>query len=186
MKKIKRYRLSISRTFPATHNRKGEKTHFVDSIFSALKQNIPCDHCSYGISECGNHCFYYLLQPMPKLHTIRANYSLWEKRIAEVQAGRAVIEPYYWIGKPYNSSQVVFATLDKDSGIEIQKLFIYPDETSNIWNSDGISSGKYPVVKFWDELAKNDGLSLEDFKEWFKKYDRHLPLAIIQFTNFRY
>lgn len=35
-------------------------------------------------------------------------------------------------------------------------------------------------------LAKNDGLSLEDFKAWFKNYDLSEPLAIIQFTKFRY
>jgi hypothetical protein len=36
------------------------------------------------------------------------------------------------------------------------------------------------------ELAKNDGLSENDFCEWFRKYDLSKPMAIIHFTNFRY
>ncbi|MBQ9637447.1 MAG: hypothetical protein IJV36_06090 [Prevotella sp.] len=35
-------------------------------------------------------------------------------------------------------------------------------------------------------LANNDGLSLEDWREWFKGYDLSKPLAIIHFTSFRY
>lgn len=37
---------------------------------------------------------------------------------------------------------------------------------------------------------KNDGLSLEDWQEWFKGHEHDTvhdnPLAIIHFTNFRY
>lgn len=35
-------------------------------------------------------------------------------------------------------------------------------------------------------LAKNDGLSLEDWIEWFKSYDLSEPMAVIHFTSFRY
>ena len=56
-----------------------------------------------------------------------------------------------------------------------------------------------PVIEGWymygengskSELAKNDGLSLEDWQEWFKGHEHDTvhdnPLAIIHFTNFRY
>ena len=36
------------------------------------------------------------------------------------------------------------------------------------------------------DLAINDGLTLEDFKEWFKPYDLTEVMAVIHFTNFRY
>ena len=36
------------------------------------------------------------------------------------------------------------------------------------------------------DFAKNDGLSVEYFKEWFKGKDFNEPKAIIHFTNFRY
>lgn len=37
-----------------------------------------------------------------------------------------------------------------------------------------------------EDLAHNDGLSTDDFKEWFRGYDLSQPLAIIHFTKFRY
>ena len=51
------------------------------------------------------------------------------------------------------------------------------------WYMDGENGSKA-------ELAKNDGLSLEDWQEWFKAHEKDTvydkPLAIIHFTNFRY
>lgn len=35
-------------------------------------------------------------------------------------------------------------------------------------------------------LAKNDGLSLDDWIEWFRSYDISESMAVIHFTSFRY
>lgn len=118
----------------------------------------------------------------PKLHTIRANYPLWEKRMKEVQEGRAVIELFYWSDKPYRSKQIVFATLDKDSGCGVQKL----TSCSDLFGMAQCRIDNSTQADFRGMLSKNDGLSLEDFKAWFKNYDLSEPLAIIQFTKFRY
>jgi hypothetical protein len=45
---------------------------------------------------------------------------------------------------------------------------------------DGVERG------YVTDIPQNDGLSPEDFKEWFKKYDLLEPMAIIHFTKFRY
>jgi hypothetical protein len=37
----------------------------------------------------------------------------------------------------------------------------------------------------WDEVAKNDGLSFDDFCEWFK-VRQNSPMAVIHFTQYRY
>lgn len=181
--KIKRYRLSVSRTFQMTHPRKGEDTNFTYKIFSALGEYDDSISKSIGVDKIN-----------PKLHTIRGNYQLWGKRMAEVQAGRAVIELFYWDGKPYRSSQVVFATLDKDSGCGLQILkfssisLCERKETplsASIFGADG-----YPVAigtkTDLSEISKNDGLKLQDFKDWFKGYDLSQLMAIIHFTKFRY
>jgi hypothetical protein len=169
--KVVRYRLGISRTVPATHARKGEQTLFVDRIM--LDRAL------------GNG----------KKHTIRGNYPLWKKRMDKVQAGSAVIELFYWEGKPYNSKQFVFLTLDKDSGcgvqelgfmcnpecvehpayIDITKPFVFPTCSNMLYRDIDVN-----------KLCENDGLSLSDFKEWFKSYDLSEPMAIIHFTKFRY
>ena len=188
--KIKRYRLSVSRIFPATHPRKGDRTEFVCKILRSLNlQPLERNNHFYRCAnECGTSCSRMLLDK--KLHTCRANYDLWAKRMAEVQAGRAVIELCYWSEKPYRSKQVVFATLDKDSGCGVQKVEWW--SVSNFWavyttmpDDDCGSQDFYSEVET-KTLAKNDGLSLDDFKSWFKGYDLSKPMAIIQFTNFRY
>ena len=182
MKKIKRYRLGVSRNFPTTHPRKGTSTHFINQIrhatclkldFFGRKIGIACEICDYEF-ECAIS---------KKLHTIRANYPLWEKRMKEVQEGRAVIELFYWSGKPYHKDengvgQVVFATLDKDSGCGVQELRWLTSCTAQIRDSGKLVNDI--------QLSKNDGLTPEDFKAWFKGYDLSQPMSIIHFTGFRY
>ena len=155
---MKRYRLVVSRTFPDKHSRKGDETKFVEKIIGQIK-----------------------------IHTIRSNFDIWAKRIEKVQRGQAVIELYHWSGKPYQSNQIVFATLDKDSGCGVQAL-IFPERHISDAN---VCGDEYPNPTWYkgvlsSELAKNDGLSLDDFKEWFKDYDLSKTMVIIHFTKFRY
>jgi hypothetical protein len=198
--KIKRYRLGVSRTFPTTHARKGEETKFVDKILFTI--GCPdCNSIQYltgkNISNC-NSCEIHAMGTK-KLHTIRCNSELWEKRMVEVQAGRAVIELFYWSGKPYHKDengigQVVFATLDKDSGCGVQKIKIkdwyrelyYTFEINGVWFPHTTLSYSDQRQYFAEKIAKNDGLSFADFKEWFRKYDLSKTMAIIHFTSFRY
>lgn len=118
-----------------------------------------------------------------KKHTIRANLHLWRKRVKEVLNGEAVISIRQWEGRPYFSRQIPVCTLAADSGIGIQTLSFEIDRDGcisyNCFNVDG----KYTELT---ELVENDGLSVEDWKEWFRNYDLSKPLAIIHFTEFRY
>lgn len=165
--KIKRYRLGVSCNFPTTHPRKKQATYFIEQI-------------------CGDFPFE-LAESNRKIHTIRSNFELWPKRMLEVQAGRAVIELFYWSGKPYHKDengigQVVFATLDKSSGCGVQELSFINNELIR----PCMFGNGYAARNKVEELSKNDGLSLEDFKAWFKGYDLSQPMAIIHFTSFRY
>lgn len=159
MKKVKTYILTVSKVFPVTHKRKGEPTGFIESIGRQTK-----------------------------LHTIRANYPLWKKRIDEVVAGDAVLRVVCWSGKPYKSKQETIMTLDSSSGIGVQQLSFDENELSESFITDGTSKNSFGWDKYIRsiELAENDGLSTEDFREWFKKYDLSEPMAIIHFTKFRY
>jgi len=144
---MKTYVLTVSKYFPAKHPKAGGVTKFFDKIY-----------------------FH------EKIHTIRANYDLWKKRIDEVNKGNAIISVRQWTGKPYNSKQEEKFQLTKDK-VGIQKLRLNPLG----WFIDNIDSDV--TTK---EIAKNDGLNYEDFKDWFKKYDLSKPMAIIHFTDFRY
>lgn len=111
-----------------------------------------------------------------KRHTIRANYPYWYKRIQKVIAGEAYISVRKWTGKPYVSPQEELFKFTKEDGVGIQKIQI---TDKMIW-----IDGKRTNVSLCT-LANNDGLSIQDFKEWFKKIPEH-PMALIHFTGFRY
>lgn len=148
---MKTYVLTLSKSFPRTHARAGEPTEFREKF---LKEE--------------------------KIHTIRANYELWSKRIAEVRAGRAVLSVRQWTGKPYASRQEEIARLTAENSVGIQNL-CFPNRLTALVD--------YPERKLsvdFKLLAKNDGLSRADWCDWFRHYDLSKPLAIIHFTNFRY
>ena len=151
---MKTYVITLSKTFPSWHPRRGDLTCFASHL------------------------------RISKIHTIRANYPFWEKRIKEIQAGRAVLSIRQWTGKPYASKQEEIARLTSEYGVGIQRLYIY--------NIDGVyrycvwDEGKYPYGVDPCELARKDGLSFVDWRDWFKDYDITQPLAIIHFTKFRY
>ncbi|AWL07957.1 hypothetical protein HME7025_00072 [Aquirufa nivalisilvae] len=182
--KLKTYILTVSRYYPSTHPRKGQETHFVGKIGKVLLGYLEEKygrHAIGGIIDLYNFDGGWKLDP--KYHTMRANYGLWEKRIKEVQEGKAVLSLRYWEGRPYNSNQVEFAQLHKGSGVGVQKLEFEDEEFEN-----PVIIG--PLHDFFlnniELLANNDGLSLNDFKAWFKGYNISQPMAIIHFTPFRY
>lgn len=178
---MKTFVLTVSRKFPTTHKRKGEKTNFVEKI--EINENLWKGTeitRELSLREFGS----------PKYHTVRSNYPLWENRIKQVQEGKAILSLRYWSGKPYNSKQQEFMRLDKDSGVGVQKL-VFGYSGSNLISDINLpivlKSDEYSFVELEiDTIATNDGLSLEDFKEWFKKHDLSQPMAIIHFTKFRY
>lgn len=161
MKKYKKYVITLSQVFPVTHIRKGEPTGFKDKFLAAI-----------GKAE----------GKWLKVHTIRANYDLWKKRFDEIEAGRACLCIRQWTGKPYCSKQVELAVLTKEDGIGLQSVEFNSDFSSQTVDEGIFRVTRYNVKKF----AHNDGLSVEDWKEWFKKYDISKKLAIIHFTKFRY
>ena len=157
---MKTYVITLSRHFLANHKRAGEETHFKEKFL-----------LGQGLTD-------YDTPSMAKIHTVRANYPLWEKRIKEVQDGRAALSIRQWTGKPYRSKQVEIAMLTAANGVGVQKLEFY-NNTLGLCHIGIVYQRKY-------ELAHNDGLSFEDWEEWFKGYDLSKQLAIIHFTKFRY
>ena len=87
---MKTYVITLSRYFPAKHSKAGEPTQFRDAFYEGMVFNRG--------SECT--CL------RPKLHTIRANYPLWEKRIKDVQDGKAFLSIRQWTGRPYWSKEL--------------------------------------------------------------------------------
>lgn len=166
---MKTYVIMLTRTFPKGHRRGGEETHFRQAF---------AEHS--------------------KIHTIRGNYELWKKRFKEIDEGNACLSIRVWEGKPYRSKQIEIAQLTASDNVAIQKLLL----SSSEWvEKDGKHFCYWAEVNGKEidlgELAKNDGFSdIGDYLTWFspdmerQRPDRdgwkHLELAIIHFTRFRY
>lgn len=142
---MKTYVIILSKKYPKGHSYEGANTNFAD-----------------------------LLKRGKKIHTIRCNYPLWQKRIAEVQMGEACLSIRQWEDKPYRSKQVEIARLTKDDGVGLEYLILPPVlRLENILNS-------YP------KLDHHDGLTHAAWLDWFENYPRNVKLPIIHFTKFRY
>ena len=107
--------------------------------------------------------------PQMAEETIRKNYDNWKRKIDEVKADKAILSVRYWSDKPYRSKSVEFLDFDKDSEIGVDKFCTY---------------SVFAQAKT-SELARNDGLSMKDFLDWFRQFDRR-NYAIVHFTKFRY
>jgi hypothetical protein len=161
---MKTYVLTVSKTFPVKHQRRGQLTNFKEMI-AIMPGTKPA-----------------------KIHTIRSNYDLWKKRINKVNEGKAVISLRQWSGKPYNSPQIEFMQLGQgEVGYQSVHFAFNSVEVPFIDNFDNkISLTSKQALGICEKLARNDGLSFEDFKDWFKGYDLSKPMIIIHLTNFRY
>ncbi len=133
-----------------------------------VSQRFPTTHKRAG----ENTNFIQQIRDGVKKHTIRGNYDLWKKRIDEIHAGKAYLSVRIWTGKPRNSKQKEILQLTE---VGIQRF----------------CDGKFcHIIDYREvelseiELANNDGLSLDDFDDWFKNAEN--PMAIIHFTDFRY
>lgn len=160
-KKIVTYYLTLSQVFPHNHIKAGEPTGFKDKFFNGLDNE----------------------RDDGKIHTIRANYEFWRKRFDKIDEGEAVLSIRQLVGKPYGkgSTQIELAKLTRDDGIGLQQLrFTVDTNCERVALIDGITLPSLRV------LANNDGLSLQDWNDWFRGYDCSKPMAIIHFTKFRY
>lgn len=123
--------------------------------------------------------FPSLITREKKLHTIRGNYKLWAQRFEQIEKGAAFLSVRVWTGKPYKSKQQELARFHKKQEIGIQKADFSYDYSSNVL----IDGKEFSALR---QLAKNDGLRLSDFEDWFKNHNLSEPMAIIHFTNLRY
>ena len=159
------YCLILSKVFPATHQRAGQPTNFKAS-FNNARLSAYDDDC---------------VEKKIKLHTIRGNYELWAERFKKINSGVAALSIREWDGTPYSkgSTQQEIALLTREDGIGLQKMMLHNTYKFNRLVVDN-------VIVPYKILASNDGLSFLDWYNWIKPYDIKKPLAVIQFTKFRY
>lgn len=147
----------ISRTFPATHPRRYEPTFFVEKIWKALQ--------THGYKEPWN--FFNELPGLSSVINIH-DYAASKEKYHTIRAGRRwklgdMASLRVWSGLPYRSKQIAIVPdlmIQKAIDIEIhfnpfQVVIPTPGKT-NQWGM--LSNGL---------VAENDGLSYDDFQNWF-------------------
>ncbi len=180
----------LSKTFFPQHPKAGEPTGFKEKVLKGVKR-----------------------------HTCRCNYDYWKDRIATLQKRQGILSLRQWSGKPYEKGSTQEQILDlAASMIDVQQLVmtrkrleepeyveVQPGlfQPRTAYDYEARIDGKPYDVEF---VAKNDGLSLEDFKAWFnpvfddyekqveltkngeviKPSETTLTFAVIQFSTFRY
>lgn len=124
------------------------------------------------------------LESGEKLHTMRGNYNYWAEKAEKINAGDMELSIRQWLGEPFNSHQYEIATREH---LNIQRYEGY-------WYKEQREKGELPTFlidgKLHEDvaqLAKNDGLSLEDWLEWFFKKTEKVEGVILHFTDdFKY
>lgn len=154
--------ITLSKTFPVTHARAGQPTDFKEKFLAA-------------INRAPNEWW--------KMHTMRVDYERLAKWFEEIDRGEACLSVREWDGVPYRSKQIELARLTREDGIGLQKLSFDKDRDGCILYKFFDIDGRYADIK---DVANNDGLTFEDWREWFKSYDLSQPMAIVHFTKFRY
>lgn len=135
---MKTFVITLSKTFPRTHIHSGRETNFAHLLGNGL--NLTED----GLKICRH-----------KIHTVRTNLPLWEKRISEIQSGQAVLSIREWTGRPYGSPQKELARLTGSDGVGVQAL-----KLKDLFSSTVIDGEKVELP----DLAAHDGLS---FSDWY-------------------
>lgn len=152
--------ITFSRTFPKYHPKAGQPTYFVEKIVKSLHLSglrpwdIP--------DEIFSKEMYYIVDP--KGHTIRAG-NRW--RVGDK------FSPRVWSGKPYASKQIQFAVPIEIKKIWDIKFVTEDDDGEHDWDYIEAFGKRYTFYGYggYDKeeiqlLAKNDGLSVEDLKDW--------------------
>ena len=141
--------LTFSKEFPKTHINAGEPTNFKEKILSGEKIHTIRAATKKEVLTCGN-------------------YDKKEYKFADCRFKIGdQISMRYWTGKPYNSKQEIFC---EDFEVkEIIKFRIKNNSTIGFEiNENNIWLDVFNQNEFLQLLSKNDGLTLDQFKSWFK------------------
>lgn len=118
-----------------------------------------------------------------KIHTIRRNYDLWRVNAEKMERGGYYLSIRQWLGKPYRTKQEEIRQIHHPIGVQRISLHWYADREELKAVVDGVEVNP-------KQIAKNDGLSYEDFVDWFfegeMEEDAHFDGVVIHFTPFRY
>ena len=128
-------------------------------------------------------CFAESVLNGNKLHTIRSDYDAWKHSIDKVRNGKFFLSLRQWSGPPGRSIMSEIAELKYNIGYERIEMRYSPDTGALEVSIEGV---EYDDVQ---TLANNEGMTLDDFTDWFFGQGTERTVfegVIVHFTGFRY
>lgn len=108
-----------------------------------------------------------------KKHTLRQNAKYWITRLNSINEKKGYLSLREWSGSPRHSDAIEFKRLYSCSYELIEKI-------NGIWQIKDTKE-----ILNVNVLAQNDGLSVQDFNEWFS-FNNYTDIIIIHFTELKY
>lgn len=167
--------IMCSRTFPASHPRKGEPTWFVEKIWNCFREDLALpDNFRRWVDS-------YI--PLIKGDGYLKSTAIREIKPQTIRNGSRfspgeMVSLRVWEGRPYHTDQIEFAQVEVKQtwSIEINNRF-------GAGSFEVVINGVvYAQLHFGNDkdlnrdglitLAKNDGLELDDFVSWFNMHPK--------------
>jgi hypothetical protein len=153
--------ITLARQFPSYHPKAGGLTSFTQKVCRSLLIEVPIELRRFNTIVVDGDMWYEPTME-PKHHTVRLGRRWKDGDMASLRV---------WSGKPYNSPQIKICEDVKVRVVDIVLDF----KNRLIYRKDGSVMHVIPALF----LANNDGLSLQDFLDWFKhKENRKKGIAI--------
>lgn len=111
------------------------------------------------------------------LHVVRDNVPKWEQRINAIREGKAELVVRYWEGQPYKGTLTDICRLGSEISIQSFK-FTDSKVAKNI-----LVDNKKVLI---EDFANDEGRTVTEWKYAMRKFHTKEPLAIINFTAFKY
>jgi len=153
--------ITFSRTFPAYHPKKGQQTYFVEKFWESY-ESIESDISKVltplvpYIQEYKSSNDFNYTKHGAKNHTIRSG-NRWKEG--------DYFSPRVWSGKPYNSPMI---TIAPDTLIvKVWDIVVVVKDRHVFLNDVCYTDDSFEFIM--SELAKNDGLTADELKQWFNK-----------------
>jgi hypothetical protein len=156
--------LTFSRHFPKGHPKAGQPTYFVEKIWKSIWDDYPgASNPLYPYWEQYDQAFPLAFndkenihQHQPKHTTIRAGNRWKASDMASLRV---------WSGVPRRSKQIEFAQ------VEVKKVWPVEIYVGNLIVEIKVDEVSQPL-EGKEALARNDGLELIDFVNWFKMHPK--------------
>ena len=147
--------ITFSQKFPSYHPKAGQSTYFVEAFYKSLfvMKCLPKE-----LEESFNHEVF--LNGMTKHHTVRSGNRFKKGDFFSPRVWGTDVNPKSGKSGAYHSKQIILS---------------HDTEIKNVWDIEineatEISiNGKFISYGWEVELANNDGLSWQEFNDWFVK-----------------